>query len=258
MNNEKYKICPFCDKELTAEIKKAKCSRCKIFFCEKHSKIGPKRNIICRRCFKSMLKKKASKEYISTVKELSGELVCIREQQSTEILRLEQKTESVKRLEIQLKSMKIQHIEAIDNIKNQIKITQNSNKCLEQAAKTLKIAFSDIKQCEIQKKAEMALTLNSLELLFKEKIQLNHEIQVILNLIRSHSYKKQLFINNTKLNVLCCNICHSKLKNMFKKLFLGRLKKGYTFPIKSIRKPEKSGVKLCQADNTEACNCIIC
>ena len=256
MDDENIATCQDCDKHLISKIKSAQCSNCKVIFCKNHSRLGTKRQIICRKCYKCLLKKEIAKDYLAAGKYLSNALSVAREQEAVAKLDLGKKNETRKRLIIQLQTINDKHIETINTIENNINCTQNSNQYLENAAFSLKFVLSDLQQRVVEKKSEVILTLNALDALFKEKLQLNYEIETIAKMIQTHHNKKQLFIHYTKLPIFCCASCLEKVKLSFSNQVPKRRNR-HKPPKKNLRKIDKSSIQSLPNPDSNACVCSI-
>lgn len=247
--------CPDCGKNFANVENTCQCAMCQKVFCENHSKSGSRKEVLCRDCFKILIRKKMIKDYGPVAIKLDKELRILKANKTSSRLQLEKKRNTHKRLKSQLESLKSQHLEKIRTLKANISNAISSNSSLQNATMCLEKALKDIQECVKLKKSEFILTLNTLDKLVQEKTALSHEVYNLDKLIEYLKTNRKTYVPILRLKRFCCLNCYKKLKDKFRKHYASGLF-GTSLITESIKK-DKHSVKSLPSYNTDACNCSI-
>ncbi|OMJ86391.1 hypothetical protein SteCoe_12118 [Stentor coeruleus] len=248
--------CPDCGKNFAKVEKVCECTMCQKMFCENHSKLGSRKEVLCRGCFRILLRKKMIKDYGPVAIKLDKDLRILKANKTTSRLQLEKKRNTHKRLKSQLESLKSQHLEKIQALKDNISNTISSNLSLQNAVVCLEKALKDIQECVKLKKSEFILTLSTLDKLVQEKTALSHEVHNLDKLIEYLKMNSKNNIPAIRLKRFCCLNCYKKLKDKFRKHYASN-SFGNSVIAESIKR-DKYSVKSLPNYRGDACNCSIC
>ncbi|OMJ65603.1 hypothetical protein SteCoe_37927 [Stentor coeruleus] len=248
-------FCPDCGKNFAKVEKVCQCTMCEKVFCENHSKSGLKKEIMCRDCFKILIRKKMIKDYGPIAIKLDKELRVLNCSKASSRLQLEKKRDAHKRLKSQLESLKSQHLEKIQALKVNVSNILSSNFSQQNAALCLEKALKDIQECVKLKKSEFILILSTLDKLVQEKTALNYEVYNLDKLIEYLRMSEKDNIPFIRLKKFCCLNCYKKLKDNFRKHYASNLFRNSA--IAESIKNDRHNAKSLGKYNTDACNCSI-
>ena len=240
--------CPDCDKPLALAKQVIKCSACMQIFCEKHSKYDSKNQIICRKCFLKLLKKKILKEYSEDPLALARELRSIKANKLSSKQKIEKKQTSIKSLQCKLSFIKVCHKDSMKTLNEQLFLSISSNTSLQLVANSMTKAKNELQECLKLKSSELENTETLMNKLFYEKSSLELEMMRIGKICENLRNHTNLSIPYTKIKCFCCSRCIKIIKNQFKK--------HATASVKSRTSScDKSSVKSLPSYPSDSCKC---